>query len=54
MTKLRDAVSISQQALIIPEEIKLEFVWGRSPCTYRRNRELDDKEIGKIELNKLG
>ncbi len=22
---------------IIPEDIELEFIWGRSRCTYRRN-----------------
>ena len=27
---------------IIPEEIKLEFVWGRSRCAYRRNLQIDD------------
>jgi RNA polymerase II subunit A small phosphatase-like protein len=27
---------------IIPEEIKLEFVWGRSRCTYRRNIQRDE------------
>jgi len=27
---------------IIPEDIKLEFVWGRSRCTYRRNFQIDE------------
>ncbi|MEO0790655.1 MAG: HAD family hydrolase, partial [Bacteroidota bacterium] len=27
---------------IIPKEIKLEFVWGRSRCTYRRNLRIDE------------
>ena len=27
---------------IIPKEIKLEFVWGRSRCTYRRNFQIDE------------
>ena len=27
---------------IIPKEIELEFVWGRSRCTYRRNLQLDE------------
>lgn len=27
---------------IIPEEIELEFIWGRSRCTYRRNLQIDE------------
>jgi len=27
---------------IIPNEIELEFVWGRSRCTYRRNFQIDE------------
>ena len=27
---------------IIPKDIKLEFVWGRSRCTYRRNLRIDE------------
>ena len=27
---------------IIPKDIELEFVWGRSRCTYRRNLQIDD------------
>ena len=27
---------------VFPKEINLEFVWGRSRCTYRRNLRIDD------------
>lgn len=27
---------------IIPDEIDLEFVWGRSRCTYKRNMQIDE------------
>ena len=27
---------------IIPKDVKLEFVWGRSRCTYKRNLQIDD------------
>ncbi len=27
---------------IIPEPIELEFIWGRSRCTYRRNLQIDE------------
>lgn len=27
---------------IIPNEVKLEFVWGRSRCTFRRNWKIDE------------
>ena len=27
---------------IIPKDIELEFVWGRSRCTYRRNLRIDE------------
>ena len=27
---------------IVPEDIELEFVWGRSRCTYRRNIQIDE------------
>ena len=27
---------------IIPKDIELEFVWGRSRCTYRRNLQIDE------------
>ncbi len=27
---------------IIPKDINLEFVWGRSRCTYRRNIQIDE------------
>ena len=27
---------------IFPKEINLEFVWGRSRCTYRRNLQIDE------------
>ena len=27
---------------IIPQEIELEFIWGRSRCTYRRNLQIDE------------
>ena len=30
---------------IIPEEIKLEFVWGRSRCTYQRNFQLQESRF---------
>ncbi len=37
--------------LIFPKEIKLEFVWGRSRCTYRRNLQID--EYGYYDDNHL-
>jgi RNA polymerase II subunit A small phosphatase-like protein len=30
---------------IIPQEIELEFVWGRSRCTYQRNYRLDESRF---------
>lgn len=32
--------AITQQ--IIPKEIELEFVWGRSRCTYKKNVQIDE------------
>mgnify|MGYP005996501407 CR=1 FL=1 len=28
---------------IIPKEISLEFIWGRSKCSYKRNVVIDDE-----------
>ncbi len=36
---------------IFPKEIKLEFVWGRSRCTYKRNLRID--EYGYYDDNAL-
>lgn len=36
---------------IIPKEIKLEFVWGSSRCTYQRNLQID--EYGYYDSNQL-
>ena len=36
---------------IFPKEIKLEFVWGRSRCTYKRNLRID--EYGYYDDNYL-
>ena len=36
---------------IFPKEIKLEFIWGRSRCTYRRNLQID--EYGYYDGNYL-